>query len=422
MSNSSKIKVLSLGLSQSNFIIQLYKGILKEDKDFEFSVDGFYDLSSNVVDNDTTVFTNMFHLCSEKVSLYTLVIYFFKSLFENDFWNDLFFERLIEKRSFIETLRLAYKYVREFAIMSNHLKNNNYNIFHFHYCVPEKLTLLKFLPPNAKIICSFWGSDLLRTSGARNSYYLNKALVRSTLITTQSLELKEIVLSKYGRDLSEKIKCLTFTINQDVFNFILKQSNKDCKNAFRKQYNIDVDKKVITVGYNAKKENNHFSILEELDKLDVTLKRQLTIIIPFAYGKNQDYIVALKEEINKNKSIQTIIIEDFLSPRQVAQLRVNTDIQIQMPMSDALSASVMEVMYAKNIAICASWLPYSPYKNVGIKFLEVNDFSDLPKTLSELLPRLEEKKLDFYENQSKIENFFFPKQTSISWINLYKQL
>ncbi len=54
---------------------------------------------------------------------------------------------------------------------------------------------------------------------------------------------------------------------------------------------------------------------------------------------------------------------------------------IMMNKSDALSQSVSEVLYADNLLISATWLPYSPYRLEKIYFYET-DFAELSETVS----------------------------------------
>ena len=76
-----------------------------------------------------------------------------------------------------------------------------YDLYHFHFCVSKSFRYLDVVPADAKVICSYWGSDLLRSSGLFEYAHQMRALARADVITVQSVEMREILLSKFGRDL-----------------------------------------------------------------------------------------------------------------------------------------------------------------------------------------------------------------------------
>jgi len=96
-----------------------------------------------------------------------------------------------------------------------------------------------------------------------------------------------------------------------------------------------------------------------------------------------------------------------------------TDVLVQMPVSDALSAAMTEVLYAGNLVIAGSWLPYGILRRHGINYTEVTDFSELPKTLEFLIQNLDKSKLEITDNTSNIQKFLSIERTSREWISLF---
>jgi len=56
-----------------------------------------------------------------------------------------------------------------------------------------------------------------------------------------------------------------------------------------------------------------------------------------------------------------------------------------MPISDALSGTMLELLYASNIVITGTWLPYKTFINAGLKYHEVSDFSELSTVFDSIL-------------------------------------
>jgi hypothetical protein len=416
---SHKIKILSLGFSQSNFLIQLYSEILKIDNRFLFDVDGFFELSDNKIEQNNHVFNEMHDYSKTKVSYRDLFKHTFFCCFNFDFWSVFIFEFFILKNSFKNKIKSIYSYIRQRAIV--HKAINKYDIFHFHYCIPEHLGYIRFLPKESKIICSFWGSDLLRSTGLKHQFYVKRALERADYITTQSQELKDVIISKFGKELSSKINLTRFTISTSIFDHINNILAKEGKNEFLAEFNIKTKKKIITIAYNAKEENNHIPIIKSLDRLTLEDKKKIYLILPLAYGLKSEYEKKLTNALEGVTNLEYSFISGFLDPYKVAKLRAFTDIQIQMPTTDALSASVMEVMYAGNFVITGNWLPYSPYEDSELIFYKAANYNELNVTLIKILNNFNSLKKKHIVNKKRIEKFFFPVFTSKTWLKVYEK-
>jgi hypothetical protein len=98
------------------------------------------------------------------------------------------------------------------------------------------------------------------------------------------------------------------------------------------------------------------------------------------------------------------------------------DVLIYMPESDALSASALETIYAGNILVAGAWLPYGPFRRLGLPFVEVEEYDQLSTVIPGLLnqPRMLKSELDAL--QQKIDESFLPNATVPSWIRIYSEL
>lgn len=415
-----KNKILVLGIGQSNFLNQLYGEILKEDNNFEIDIDGYSNLSKITESNTSSIYSKHFNFNKTKVSKFKLYLIFINFFFTSFSFKIVFFELSQQtKLKKIKDLLIQFALAKE--TVKKHILPQNYDILHFHFCTPKNLIYLNFLPKNQKTICSFWGSDLLRITSASNVFYVEKALRKATKVTIQTKDLAEMLYCKYGRFLYDKTETLLFTLNREIFDAIdLLKDDSDAIAKFKQNLNIPLDKIIISVGHNAFSENNHIAILNQLKKLSEIDKNKIAVIFPLGYGRNERYISELEMLVDEIKDFKIIKLHEFFNPRQTALLRLITDLMIQMPISDALSGAMTEVLYAGNKVIVGSWLPYGILSRNGLPLEVIENFNELPKKVSEILEN--DLSLKSYQNASIIKSFMFPEATTPKWIELFNNL
>jgi hypothetical protein len=413
-------KILALGISQSNFLNQLYGDLIKKDRSFSVDIDGYFDISGKV--NENTIYSRHLNLKKTKIGKSQL----YKSLFSfartSLFWEIVFFE-LSQKTSVRSIKKIAFSYAWSKAIVETQILNKGYDICHFHFCTPENLKFLHFFPKDINTVCSFWGSDLLRITGTANVFYVSKALSRATAITIQSRELAETLYCKYGRELSDRTKIVQFTIHTGIYEKIdLYRDDSKALNNFKRQNNIPLDRKIICISHNAYEANNHLSIIEGILNLPKDCKDQIAIVLPLAYGREKKYLATLDAYINGIQDIPVIKLETFLDPTQAALLRLSSEVMVQMPISDALSGAMTEVLYAGNHVIAGSWLPYGILRRQGVHFDEADTFAGITPVLLQYLQRPENYRQINKDNALKIKSFLFPEKTTSDWRDIFNSL
>lgn len=419
----SRIKrILALGLSQSNFLSQLYGDLCSKYKEsFAVSINNYYDLSKGQVKIEKNIFSNYYNFEKQKISRKKSIFTFLKLGLKREFWEIFYFEK-----SQGLTLKEVYFFLKSYAhnkaITEKYILPLNFDVYHFHFCTPDYLKYIHFIPNQNKIICSFWGSDLLRSSGLRNLFYVTKALEKANLITVQTPELAQIIFAKYGRKFQDKTKIVQFTQNTEIYQNIDDLKKDESKlYAFKKKYNIPQTKLVIGVGHNGFKENMHIKILKELQKIPSQVLSEIIVVLHFSYGEKKIYTEMVKDFINKSP-MDIIIIYDFLGPEEMASLRISTEIMIHMPISDALSGAMTEVMYAGNQVFAGAWLPYGILRRKGICFEEVGTYEDIPSRIIDYIENKNEIIKRNSSNREAIINNFFPDKTTSDWNNIFQSL
>ena len=141
----------------------------------------------------------------------------------------------------------------------------------------------------------------------------------------------------------------------------------------------------IAVGYNGIREQQHLEVVKSLNELDFGDKKNLHIYIHMGYGASDDlYMKELNDELLKLGCKYTIS-KKFMDESEIARLRFAMDIFINAQTTDALSASMLEYLYAGCIVLNPEWLKYDFLKENKIYNCIYKDFQDLPQKLQKVL-------------------------------------
>jgi hypothetical protein len=406
-------KILVLGLGQNNFLSYLYATLKKYNNEFYISAPFYTDLNST--NKDESWMYNNETIKSDK-SILMILKSTFLSLFSLHFYQTFFFICFVEKK-FNKSLHFISQQILAKAYFLNNNNFKSYDTFHFHFMQYSYLRELFLVPRNKKIVCSFWGSDLLRTSDILNFYIVKKALKKASVITCQSAELREIILSKFGRELFEKIEINIFPVDSITYNQMdLMIDNHQEINAFKNEYGYSTDKFNVLIGHNGSPFNNHLAIIKAIHKSIYAEK--IHLIINLNYGLSHREKASYKKKLIKalfESPFTYTIIEHFFSKEELALSRLSTDVFIHLPISDALSGSMLEMLYASCSVITGSWLPYKTFTNAKLVYHEVNDFTMIADKMDFILNNFEAEKQKIKENKTNVKNHFLTDAIIKKW-------
>jgi glycosyltransferase involved in cell wall biosynthesis len=276
---------------------------------------------------------------------------------------------------------------------------------------------LFLVPKGKKIVCSFWGSDLLRTNDILNFYFVKKALNRAAVITCQSEELKEIVLSKFGRNLADKIQIALFPVYEKIYDSMdLNYNNQETIDLFKSKFNFSKDKINILIGHSGSIANNHLKIINALQNSKNIDKIHLVINLNYAITakEKEAYKLELIDALKK-LDCSYVILEKFFVNGELAISRLASDIFIHAPISDALSGTMLELLYASNIVITGSWLPYKTYRKAKLDYFEIYNFLELSEKLDVIIDNFDNEKEMMLKNKQSIRDYFISESVAKNW-------
>ncbi|NQX84817.1 MAG: hypothetical protein HRT67_02655 [Flavobacteriaceae bacterium] len=412
-----KIKVLSLGLSQINFLEQLFKKIKIKEDHFSFYADNFVNHTN--IEPQKGIIDGFYNFEAENISFFNGILYFFKSLRRKLFWKQFFLEL------HLKGIRSLWSFIKENSrnlyIVEKKILPLDFDVYHFNSMVKPRVKYAQYLPNDKNIVCSFWGLDLYQRSGVNNNYYTGLALKKANVITVQSIEMKEVVMAKFGRTLEEKIKVITFPLSKTIFELIDYYKTQPQKiDGYKNKLGIPKDKIVLSVGYNAASNARHIEILKELENLSPALKQKLVIVLPLTYGRDDSYLKDLNACISKLSYLDVITIDDYMDWQDLALLKVSIDVVVQLPKNDALSSAVLEVMYAGGIGVLGAWLPYGVYKRTNIHHEEIAAVNELGMAIESVCSNLKTIKEHCKNNSVFIKEKFLSEKIDENWISIYK--
>ena len=284
--------------------------------------------------------------------------------------------------------------------------NIQYVDFRFLFILPWMVDNFK------KIILTYWGSDLLRQKKCRVNMMF-PLFYFSHIITFETEDMEKLFTQLTKGRFKSKYRRVRFGLSalDEIDN-----CDKEDIRKFYNKFNIDKDKKVIVIGYNRSKEQNHKNVISSL--LKYCNMDALLLVIPWTYGINNLQYRNEIEEIMKHQC-KYIFIDERLTDREVAVLRKITNVLIQVQITDSLSASMLETLYAGNSVLTGSWLPYNEIEELGLTLFKVENIDDCGRALNDILSNsLTEK--EAAKNKYVVDIYSSWESNLKTWMDIYR--
>jgi hypothetical protein len=144
------------------------------------------------------------------------------------------------------------------------------------------------------------------------------------------------------------------------------------------------DRRLASLGYAASPGQRQLELIDFFSQRDDIL-RDLDFVVPIQYGPAAT-ISAVKAKCNGvNANLGKTKFQpltEFQSPDRAALMRRATDLLINHSITDAFSGTVQEVVYAGNLVLAASHLPYTRMPGFGTAILPYDSLDELIAIMS----------------------------------------
>lgn len=273
---------------------------------------------------------------------------------------------------------LSYKWfgviVQKFFLKNLLLKlSANYDYIDIHYMAKEYIDFLLLLSKPYKV--TIWGSDFYRMKETEIEGK-RECLKKASLIQVETEHVKNDLV-KFEPSYLDKIRVCNFGI--DIIDDIDRVEQKD-------RHIKCYDKIIVTCGYNGSEGQQHLIMIEALQKLPEEIKGKIMVYYPMTYGLDTSYRLKVIEALSK-VNYDFKIFENRLSDEELALLRLDTDVALNIQITDSLSSSLMQHLYAGNVVVVGDWLPYEFLYEKGI-YYKTTSIENITKTIESILVNL----------------------------------
>lgn len=279
-----------------------------------------------------------------------------------------------------------------------------YDIVEIHYVGVYYKKVIGLLKANAKRVSAIlWGSDIFRLKEIHFPI-MKKILLQCDSINCTTEDMRSQVEEVVGKDFN-KLKITMCRLGLEFLNVIQTLAKRNLAKtdlAMRLGVTLPAENmKVVTIGYNGSVGQQHIKIIESFKDKEY---RDTLFLVPMTYGASDDYITRVQSQMDL-LGVNYKIFTDYMVEGDIAALRLVTDIFIQLQTTDALSGAMQEHMYANNVVITGSWLPYDSLRNIGVVFDTVETVEEIGSVLSDTLLHFDNERERFCNNSSKIWGF-----------------
>lgn len=305
----------------------------------------------------------------------------------------------------------AILFLRE--VMS--IRRREYDLIHVHYGSRYNLRLTLFL--KGKVIVTFWGSDLLRSSAA-NRREISLYLRRADKIVVLTEKMRDILTGdEHLRRFHNAISVFDFGISN--LESIKKLMDIGSDTSAKDRYSIPRDMTVISVGYNKSEAQRHNDVLKALHRVSGVLLKNVFFIFHMSYGECSEEYYDEMISLIKSLGCGYTIINDFLQGEDLAYIRLATDLYINAQTTDSLAATINEYLYAGKIVMNPGWINYKELDDIGATYIKYDSFEDLPECVTDCLEgRI--TSVDTETNKRVIWDNYSWDARKEDWIRLYE--
>jgi hypothetical protein len=300
------------------------------------------------------------------------------------------------------------------------IKNKGkYDIVQINYVREEYLILPNLINKlGKKLVITLFGTDINKRSFIKNNFTKLYKLANEIICTNISFGEKANQYVK-GNIILNKINVFSFP--QDHFSYY-RNFQYDDKIKAKIKMKIPIDKICVIIGANSTSNEQHEKIINQLKSINKYSQYYFVFPLSNRLGKKNDREKMLEEYIKeKLLNFNYKIIFDFISYEDMAQLRLASDIYLNLRLKDQFAATMLESNLSYTNIITGSWLPYEDYsRKVKLNFIDtienLNDQIEKITTINQ-----NEIKINLKNNREAVilnyDNNIIEK-----WMNFYSNI
>jgi hypothetical protein len=312
----------------------------------------------------------------------------------------VFGKKIVSKNFLKKNIQLYFNFRKAFKLLSkNHLP---YDICNIHFMdVRYFFFKRKIFKVSDKLVVSIYGSDFYKYK--KYSFLQKPFYNKAKRITFSNDSTLEVFDTFYQKQFHDKLHLGRFGISN--VELIAKHFEESRDNNTGKSYfHFPVDKTIITIGYHSNPITQQVQIIHEILKIKEELKKMIFLVFPMAYGGFTDNIYKV-ESMMKDSGIPYSIIKNYLTSEEVINLRTSSDIMIHLPVSDQLSATMLEYLFTSNYVITGQWLPYEMLDKEGVYYKRISSFGELSGVVEDYLSNTQSIRKNLVNNEAVILDF-----------------
>lgn len=338
----------------------------------------------------------------------------------NDLFIDFYDEHninvvAIRKKNIIEKIPVirTVNYLFQVALL---IKKSKADLLLIHYAWHYLLWIISFIRISPKLVITYWGSDLFRASH-KQLMLAKKTVEKADGIIVLTEEMKSMFCEKYENIPPEKVNIIDFGVS--AFDTIDNLENEGFEKRDVLGNNYVSNQVVITIGYNARKEQQHQFIIEALSKLEKKYLNRLFFVLPMTYPSGNDNYIQDMEEVLRKYNLSYAIITDYMNEEMISKLCLSTDIFVHAQTTDSLSTSMIEQLYSGSMVINGSWLHYKFLEDLFVEYESFSSEDDLCRLVSLIL---EKNSLVNTNNKAKLKDKCGWDQCANKWARLIEKI
>lgn len=292
-----------------------------------------------------------------------------------------------------------------------------YDAMHLLWMEKEWACLYQLIRTKAYLLnLNVGGSDFYR-AGTEEKNSKKNLIDCADRIMAQTETTARNFVEYYGDGVKNKTYILPYGI--EVLEWI--DRNTIPGDIIKKKYKIPLDKVVVTCGHNANEAHQHMKIIDAIERLPESIRKQMICVFPMTYPQgNDDYIAVLRERLERS-DVNYMILTEFMNFQEMAEYARISDIMIHVQITDQLSSAMLEEMYAGSIIAAGKWLPYRSLHKMGLFFFDVEEVSDLTVLLEEIILNMEKYKKKCINNRELVWRHSSWENLASKWYALWTE-